>query len=212
VAALRSTRPCGGELSESHSADSCRWQFGNGAAGSVAPNRNIVIFCTAACIAAACWEFVSAEEIAGDAARRLAANAHLYHERETAQIAVTLAVLACVSWLAIRIMERTREPRGIRWVLLGLTLFAGTNAVAAISHHAIDRIAYAVWWGVPAMQWMKIASGGFALAGAGGCRRGALTRLSLTSREAPDAIGRERIASEIFDARRSSHDPRRELS
>ena len=143
-----------------------RWQFGNGAAGSVAPNRNIVIFCTAACIAAACWEFVSAEEIAGDAARRLAANAHLYHERETAQIAVTLAVLACVSWLAIRIMERTREPRGIRWVLLGLTLFAGTNAVAAISHHAIDRIAYAVWWGVPAMQWMKIASGGLALAGA----------------------------------------------
>jgi len=51
-------------------------------------------------------------------------------------------------------------------MLLGLAVFSGISAVAAISHHAIDRIAYAVWWGVPAMQWMKIASGGFALAGA----------------------------------------------
>jgi hypothetical protein len=112
----------------------------------------ILVLCAIACVAAASRELASADV--------LAARTHLYHERETVQIVATVAVLGGASWLALRIVERARAPRGIRWMLLGLAVFSGISAVAAISHHAIDRIAYAVWWGVPAMQWMKIASGG----------------------------------------------------
>jgi hypothetical protein len=126
----------------------------------------ILVLCAIASVAAASRELASADVRVSETARWLAARTHLYHERETVQIVATVAVLGGASWLALRIVERARAPRGIRWMLLGLAVFSGISAVAAISHHAIDRIAYAVWWGVPAMQWMKIASGGFALAGA----------------------------------------------
>jgi len=131
----------------------------------VAQRPRILIFCVLGCVAAACWELASADVVVSETARRLAARAHLYHERETPQMVATVAVLGA-SWLALRVVEHARAPRGIRWMLLGLAIFSVVSAVAAISHHVIDRIAYAAWWGVPAMQWMKIASGGLALAGA----------------------------------------------
>ena len=126
----------------------------------------ILVFCAIGCVAAACWELASADVLVSETARQLAARTHLYHERETPQMVATVAVLGGASLLVLRVVEHARAPRGIRWMLLGLAMFSALSAVAAISHHVIDRIAYAVWWGVPAMQWMKIASGGLALAGA----------------------------------------------
>jgi hypothetical protein len=119
-----------------------------------------------ACVAAACWELASGDLLVGDSGRRLAAHAHLYYERETTQIVVTLAILACASWLIIHILDRARAPRGSRWMMLGLTVFAGTSAVAAISHHAMDRAAYTLWGSVAAVQWLKMASAALAFAGA----------------------------------------------
>jgi len=120
--------------------------------------------CVAACVAAACWEITSADTVLTDIVRRFAIDTHHYDQREMLQVALTATALACASWVFVSILD-VDQRGGRRLVLTGLNLFAGASAIALISHHAIDRLANALWWSVPAIQWLKIASGGLALAG-----------------------------------------------
>lgn len=127
--------------------------------------------CAGACILAACWQLAAGDELTATVVRTLALHVSLYHEREAFQIAATLVALVIGSIVLVRIAETDEKPHGDRLLLLGLATFVVASVVDAISHHAIDRLAGALWLGLPAIAWIKIGAGGIAITGGASARR-----------------------------------------
>ena len=116
-------------------------------------------------LSVACWELSTAETTLGTSARQLTIDARLYHERQTFQIAGTIAVAAVAAAIFLWIFERSHLAGSERLMWIAFDLFAATSLIGLLSLNSVDRLANMLVLGFPVVQWLKLASATLALLG-----------------------------------------------
>ena len=140
------------------------WSRGN--AGAIGlRRRNAWCLLAGCCVVAAAWELFDIEALLVLEGRSLAQERHVYGLREPVQRWITTAIVAGFAATAAGLFL-VRVKSSLRLTLAGLALFGVACILGLLSLHAVDRIAHVALWGVPRIQWLKLAGALIALVGA----------------------------------------------